>query len=421
MIALVVIATLLLLLIGTPVFIFLGLPSAIGMLSAGLPGEAIGARVYEALRSDSLITVPMFLLVGNVLISSRAMGDIVAFFDSLVGHVRGGMVLVVVAVAVFFGGISGATTAEAGIMALALAGPMAAAGYPHRFTAGLLAATATVGILIPPSVPMILYSAITGVSVADLFIAGLVPGLVVAAMLGAGGLFIARRNNFGGSRRPATWGERWRTFRAAGPVMVVPLFIVFAIYSGISTASEIGAVAAFASILITQFVYRDLGRAKLFTAIVATARVSAAVLIMNGTAQLLSFILTYEQVPQTVTEFVASAGLEPWMYLIAINVLFLILGMPLDPPPIMFMTLPILFPTLAVFGIDPVHFAVLMMVNMTIAQVSPPMGSALFAMATVAKIPLTEVFRGVMPFIAIMLFALVLVTYVPSLSLVLVR
>jgi C4-dicarboxylate transporter DctM subunit len=203
--------------------------------------------------------------------------------------------------------------------------------------------------------------------------------------------------------------------------MTVPVFIVFAIYSGISTASEIGAVAAFASILITQFVYRDLGREKLTRALVATARTTAAVLIMNGTAQLLSFILTYEQIPQTVTEFVAGANLEPFVYLLAINVLFLILGMPLDPPPIMFMTLPILFPTLAVFGIDPVHFAVLMMVNMTIAQVSPPMGSALFAMATVAKIPLTEVFRGVTPFIGIMLAALILVTFVPALSLVLVR
>ena len=215
--------------------------------------------------------------------------------------------------------------------------------------------------------------------------------------------------------------ERWRTFKAAAPVMTVPIFIVFAIYSGLSTASEIGAVAAFASVLITQFVYRDLGRAKLMSALMATARTSAAVLIMNGTAQLLSFILTYEQVPQTIAQTVAAAHLEPFMFLLAVNILFLILGMPLDPPPIMFMTLPIIFPTLAIFGIDPVHFAVLMMVNMTIAQVSPPMGSALFAMATVAKIPLTDVFKGVMPFIAIMLLCLILITYVPTISLFLVR
>ena len=182
MIALVILATLLLLLMGAPVFLFLGLPAAIGTLDAGLPGEAIAARVYEALHSDSLITVPMFLLVGNLLISSRAMGDLISFFDSLVGHFKGGMVLVVVAVAVFFGGISGATTAEAGIMAVALAGPMLKAGYPNGFTAGLLATAATVGILIPPSVPMILYSAITGESISDLFIAGLLPGLLMALL-----------------------------------------------------------------------------------------------------------------------------------------------------------------------------------------------------------------------------------------------
>jgi C4-dicarboxylate transporter DctM subunit len=142
---------------------------------------------------------------------------------------------------------------------------------------------------------------------------------------------------------------------------------------------------------------------------------------MNGTAQLLSFILTFERVPQGVAEMVAAANLEPVVFLLAVNLLFLVLGLPLDPPPIMFMTLPILFPTLAIFGVDPVHFAVLMMVNMTIAQVSPPMGSALFAMATVARIPLHAVFRGVLPFIAIQLIALAVITYVPEISLFLVR
>jgi C4-dicarboxylate transporter DctM subunit len=416
-IALVLFFTLLLLVIGTPVYIFLGLPAALGTISVGVPVEALAARVYDSLRSDSLITAPMFLLVGNVLISSRAMTTLVAFFDSIVGHFRGGLVIVVVGVAVFFGGISGATTAEAGIMALALAGPMQAAGYPKGFTAGLLAAASTVGILIPPSVPMILYGAITGVSISDLFLAGLVPGLLVATMLGLGGVLIARKNNYGGSRAAASNPERWSAFRSAAPVMAIPIFIVVAIYTGISTASEIGAVAAAASIIVTQFIYRDLGRDRLVRALVDTARVTAAVLIMNGTAHLLGWILTYAQVPQGFTEAVAGANLEPIVYLIALNILFLILGLPLDPPPIMFMTLPILFPTLAVFGIDPVHFGVLMMVNMTIAQVSPPMGSGLFAMATVARIPLATVFRGVMPFIAILLVALAVVTYVPQLSL----
>lgn len=420
MIALVLLATLLLLVMGAPVFMFLGLPAAIGTLSVDVPGGAIGARVYEAVRSDTLITVPMFLLVGNILTTSKAMGAIVAFFDTLVGHMRGGLVIVVVLVAVFFGGISGATTAEAGIMALALAGPMAAAGYPRRFTAGLLATTATVGILIPPSVPMILYAAITGESTADLFMAGLPAGLLVAFLLGLAGVIIARRNGYGGSRAAASMRERWAAAKLALPVLTVPVFIVVAIYTGISTASEIGAVAAAASIVITRFFYRDLSSAKLARALNETARLSAAVLIMNGTAQLLSWLLTYEQVPQAVAEALAGANISPIVFLMLVNVLFLVLGLPLDPPPIMFMTLPILFPILGTFGVDPVHFAVLMMVNMTIAQVSPPMGSALFAMATVARIPLADVFAGVVPFIGVLLFALLLVTYVPEISLLLV-
>jgi C4-dicarboxylate transporter, DctM subunit len=140
-------------------------------------------------------------------------------------------------------------------------------------------------------------------------------------------------------------------------------------------------------------------------------------MIMNATAQILSWLLTYEQVPQHLTAVLAGANLSPFVFLIAVNVLFLLLGLPLDPPPIMFMTLPILFPLLAVFGIDPVHFAVLMMVNMTIAQISPPAGGALFAMATVAKIPVTDVYRGVLPFIGVLLVALILITYIPAISL----
>ncbi|MEA2622781.1 MAG: hypothetical protein QOH61_1691 [Chloroflexota bacterium] len=421
MILAVLVACVVLLVIGSPVWVFLGLPAALGTLSIGVPGEAIAARAYEAVNSDTLISIPMFLLVGNVLISSRAMNDLIGCFDSLVGHVKGGMVLVVVAVAMFFGGISGSTTSEASIMALALAGPMLLSGYPKAFTAGLIASTATVAILIPPSIPMILYASITGESVSKLFIAGLVPGVIVSLMLGLGGIIIARRKGYGGSRPASSNSERLHKFLVALPIMTVPAFIVVGIYWGLSTASEIGAVAAVVSILITQFVYRDLGRKKLWAAFVGTARLSAAVMIMNATAQILSWLLAYEGVPQAITSLVTAAHLAPFVFLIAVNVLFFLLGLPLDPPPIMFMTLPILFPTLAILGIDPIHFAVLMMVNMTIAQISPPAGGALFAMATVAKIPLKDVFRGVIPFMGILIIALILITYVPALSLFLVH
>lgn len=421
MIIAVLLACLVLLVIGSPVWVFLGLPAALGTLSIGVTGTAIAARAYEAVFSDTLISIPMFLLVGNVLISSRAMNDLIGCFDSLIGHFKGGMVLVVVAVAMFFGGISGSTTSEASIMALALAGPMLMTGYPKAFTAGLIASTSTVAILIPPSIPMILYASITGASVSKLFIAGLVPGVVVALMLGLGGIVIARRKGYGGSRPATSNRERLRKFVVAAPIMTVPIFIVIGIYWGLSTASEIGAVAAIVSIGVTQFVYRDLGRKKLWAALVSTARLTAAVMIMNATAQVLSWLLTYEQVPQALTQTLAAAHLAPFVFLLAVNVLFLLLGLPLDPPPIMFMTLPILFPILGLFGVDPIHFAVLMMVNMTIAQISPPAGGALFAMATVAKIPLTDVFRGVLPFMGILIIALILITYVPAISLILVK
>ncbi len=421
MILAVILGSIALLVVASPVWVFLGLPAALGTLSIGVPGAAIGARAIDAVSSDTLISIPMFLLVGNVLISSRAMNDLIGFFDSLVGHFKGGMVLVIVTVAMFFGGISGSTTSEASIMALALTGPMLATGYPARFTAGLIASTATVAILIPPSIPMILYSSITGTSVAKLFIAGLVPGITCALLLGLLGIIVARRNAYGGSRPATSNRERLRKLAVALPIMTVPVFIVIGIYGGFATPSEIGAVAAIVSIVITQFIYRDLGRERLWHALVSTTRLSAAVMIMNATAQILSWLLTYEQVPQHLTALLADAHLTPFVFLIAVNLLFLLLGLPLDPPPIMFMTLPILFPLLTVFGINPVHFAVLMMVNMTIAQISPPAGGALFAMATVAKIPVTDVYRGVLPFMGVLIVALILITYVPAISLFLLH
>jgi C4-dicarboxylate transporter DctM subunit len=278
-----------------------------------------------------------------------------------------------------------------------------------------------VAILIPPSIPMILYSSITGTSVAKLFIAGLVPGITCALLLGLLGIIVARRNAYGGSRPATSNRERLRKLAVALPIMTVPVFIVIGIYGGFATPSEIGAVAAIVSIVITQFIYRDLGRERLWHALVSTTRLSAAVMIMNATAQILSWLLTYEQVPQHLTALLADAHLTPFVFLIAVNLLFLLLGLPLDPPPIMFMTLPILFPLLTVFGINPVHFAVLMMVNMTIAQISPPAGGALFAMATVAKIPVTDVYRGVLPFMGVLIVALILITYVPAISLFLLH
>jgi C4-dicarboxylate transporter DctM subunit len=248
-----------------------------------------------------------------------------------------------------------------------------------------------------------------------------VPGIVCALLLGLLGIIVARRSAYGGSRPATSNRERLRKLAVALPIMTVPLFIVIGIYGGLATPSEIGAVAAIVSIVITQFIYRDLGRERLWHALVSTTRLSAAVMIMNATAQILSWLLTYEQVPQHLTALLADAHLTPFVFLIAVNLLFLLLGLPLDPPPIMFMTLPILFPLLTVFGIDPVHFAVLMMVNMTIAQISPPAGGALFAMATVAKIPVTDVYRGVLPFMGVLILALILITYVPAISLFLLH
>ena len=418
----VLIGALVLLLLGTQVFVFLGLPPALAMMfRTSLPWEAVASRVLQALRSDTLITIPMFLLAGEALATSRAMEDLIGAFDALVGHFRGGLALVVVLVSMFFAGISGSTIAESAIMARALVEPLQAAGYARRFTAGLIASSATVGILIPPSIAMILYASITGVSVSQLFLAGLVPGVAVGAILAIASVVIARRKGYGQARKAENLKERGKAILRAVPILIVPIFIVFALYSGFSTATETGAIAAAASLLVAALMYRQLTWRSLSAMLVRTAKTSSSVIIMIGAANLLGWIVTYERVPQMVSQFIAEAGLSATWFLLAVNILLLILGIPLDPPPIMFMTLPLLFPVLAGLNINPVHFGILMIVNMQIAQVSPPMGSSLFSLATVGKVPLEEVFRGVMPFIGFLLVALLIVTYWPGLSLVLLR
>ena len=418
----VLVGMLVLLVIGTPVFIFLGLPAAVAMmLGTTLPWEAVASRVMEALRSDVLITIPMFLLVGEALAGSRAMDDLIGAFNALVGHIRGGLALVVVLVAMFFAGISGSTTAETAILARALVVPLQQAGYPRQYTAGLIASSATMGILIPPSIPMLLFASITAVPVSQLFLAGLLPGVLVGLILAIAAIVIARRKGYGQAGKAGSLKQRGTAIVRALPVLMIPAFIVFALYSGFSTATETGAIAATASLLIARLVYRELTLRSLTRMLLRTAKVSSAVIVMSATANLLGWLITYERVPQVITKFIVDAGFTPLMFLLAVNVLLFILGIPLDPPPIIFMTLPILFPVLAGLNINPVHFAVVMVVNMQIAQISPPMGGALFALGTVGKVPLHEVYRGVLPFMGFLIMALLILTYWPAASLQLLR
>lgn len=414
------VAFLVLLVLGAPVWVFLGLPGVLAViLQGGVPLEAVSARVFDQLGSDTLVAVPLFILLGNVLSSTSGSRYLVEFIDTLVRQFPGGLALAAIGAGVFFAGITGSSTGEAAILAAALGPPMAAAGYDRRFTAGLLAATATLGILIPPSIPMLLFAAVTNESVGQLFVAGLLPGLFLALMLVAYVIVQSKRHGYG-SRPAATWTERRRAFTRALPVLVIPVFIVVSLYSGFSTATESGAVAAALS-LLAALAYRELSIRSLFRILTVTARTTSMLLIIVGTAAIFNFILTYGRAPQMATELVRDLQLGTVAFLLAMNVLLILLGVFLEPPPIIFITLPVIYPILGTLGISPVHFAVIMMVNLQLAQISPPVGLSLYAVSSLARIPIGDVFAGVMPFMALLVFGLLAITYIPGLSLLLVQ
>jgi C4-dicarboxylate transporter DctM subunit len=413
------IVAIVLLVVGAPIYVFLGLPGATALaLYTGLPWEAIGARVFDQVTSDTLAAIPMFILLGNLMTATSGARYLIEFMDTLVRQLSGGLALVAIMAAIFFAGVTGSSVGEAAILASALGPPMTAAGYGPRFTAGVLAGGATLGILIPPSVPMLLYSAVTGESTGDLFIAGVLPGLFVGGLLFVSVMVWSKWAGFGGAPA-ASWAERRRAFVRAGPMLAIPIVIVASLYSGFATATETGAVACGIG-LLAALAYRELTLPMLVRVLVATARTSGMLLIVIATSAIFSFILIYGRAPQYVTQAIADLHLNSVGFLLAVGALLLVLGVILDPPPMIFITLPIIYPILATLGISPVHFAVIMMVTLQIAQISPPVGMSLYATSSLAHISIEDVFAGVIPFMGILVIALLVIMFVPWLSLALV-
>jgi C4-dicarboxylate transporter DctM subunit len=408
-----------LLVLGAPVWLAIGAPALTVLLAFTTNPPAVLANlIHSSMLHSAFATIPLFLLAGSLMSAGGTSDHLIRFFSAFLRHVPGGLAVVSVMSCTFFAGLSGSSTADTAAIGRVTIVPMIRAGYHPRFATGLVAASGTLGIIIPPSIPMILYSVITGESTGKLFIAGIVPGLVIALMLLGMAIVVSRRQGYG-REAAATWGERGAAFVRALPILGLPALILGALYGGWATTVEVAALAAVYAFVVGAFVYRSLSWEGTWKALRETARLTSAIALIIVASEVMSFVLTYMQAPQGLVSWVIAQELSPWLFLVAVNVVLLVLGLALEPPPVMFMTLPLLYPVVKALAIDPVHFGVLTMVNMQLAQVSPPIGIVLFIAAAVAKVPVQEVFRGVMPFIWLLLAALVLITYVPWFSLVL--
>lgn len=418
MTALVFILVSLLLVVGMPVAFSLGVVGLSGLFALEGGGAYYGVTmiIYESLHSFTLTAIPLFILMANILIHSRISEDLYRFIHSLVGHWPGGLGIATVLFCAGFSAISGSSVATAATVGMLSVPEMLQMGYDRRFTFGLVAAGGTLGILIPPSLSMILYGALTDVSVGDLFIAGIIPGLILTGFFLIYTVIHARRQGYVRTRQ-AGWNERATAFRRSAWGLILPPLVLGGIYLGWFTPTEAAGVGVVYS-LSAALISRRLKIMNLMPVLLSSLRTTAMVLIIIVGAILFGHVVTILHVPQRLITFLGELDAAPWQFIILVCIIFIFLGDFLEVVSITIITLPIIFPILLALGIDPVWFAVIMTINMEFALITPPVGLNLFVIKGVVEdATLMEVFQGTLPFMLLMMAVLILVILFPQLSL----
>jgi tripartite ATP-independent transporter DctM subunit len=409
-------------LIGWLVMLLLGMPVAfsIGAISfaflwfEGGTMTSMPQRMFASLDSFPLLAVPTFILAGEVMNSGGVTRRIVDFARVWLGHITGGLGHVNVMANVIVSGMSGSALAEAAGVGSVMIQAMKDDGFPAKFAGALTASASIIGPLIPPSIPFVIYAVMASVSAGKLLLAGFVPGILTAIALMIYVYYISNKKGYP-KRPPTTWLEKWTATRIAFLALLTPVIIIYGIVGGIFTPTEAAAVTVIYALAISLFVYLDLKWREIPEVFRKAARTTAIVGIIISAANLLSYILTRERIPQILTESMLSISTNPWVILAVINALLLLLGCVMDGMAIMILTVPVLLPVTIALGIDPVHFGVILVMNLMIGLLTPPFGMALFVVAKVGKIPFEELAHGIWPFIWPIFIVLLIVTYCPAL------
>lgn len=417
--------TILFLFVSLFILMFLGVPVAV---SLGLAGSttimlfspdsvrSLAIKLFETSEHYTLLAIPFFLLAGSFMTTGGVARRLIDFANACVGHIRGGLAIGSVLACMLFAALSGSSPATvAAVGSIAIAG-MVRSGYPQEFAAGIVTNAGTLGILIPPSVVMVVYAAATETSLGNLFMAGVMPGVLLGVSLMVVIYTIAVKKNLPAMPR-VSLREWLATARRAIWGLLLIFIILGGIYSGMFTPTEAAAVAAVYSAFIALFVYKDMTLSEAPKVILESAKLSIMLMFIIANAMLFAHVLTTEQIPQQITAWVVEAGLEPWMFLLVVNIVLLIAGAFMEPSAIILILAPILFPIAIELGIDPIHLGVIMVVNMEIGLITPPVGLNLFVTSAVTNMPIHQVIRAAMPWLAILLIFLVIITYVPIVSL----
>ncbi|MGB3247445.1 MAG: TRAP transporter large permease [Sulfitobacter sp.] len=372
-------------------------------------------RMMAGIDQFVLLTIPLFLLAGALMNVGGVTDRIVHFARAMVGHRRGGMSSVSILSSGFFAGISGSATAEASALGSILIPTMSKQGMPTAYAAALIAVSSVMGPIIPPSITMIIYGVLSGTSIGQLFLAGVVPGIGIATGLLLYASWRAKRDGFPVTER-MVGRDRWKATIRTLPALLLPAIILVGIKTGVFTPTEAAAVAVAYALLI-GFIYRDLNFRRLWESLIATTLVSASILFITSMASIVSFVFTLEQVPQHIADLVLTIADEPLLILLLLNIFLLLLGMFLEPISILILTMPILLKFQALIDMDPVQFGTVVVLNVVIGMATPPVGILLFITSAISGEPVTKVIREAIPLIGICLAILALTALVPTLSL----
>ena len=402
--------------VGVPIAIAIGLASIVGIeLFSGLPLVLVAQQLFIAIDKWPLVAVPFFILAGNLMEAGGMSRRLIDFARAVVGGVQGGLACACILTCMIFAAVSGSSVATTFAVGSILIPAMVRQGYPRPFATSLQATSAELGVIIPPSIPLILYGVAAEVSIGDLFIAGIGPGLLIAGALVLFVLAWCRLNGIGRSDRAEPMGLA-AAARRAGFALAMPVIVVGGIYGGIFTPTEASAVAVIYALSVGLLVYRDIRLADLPGVLRRSAVTSAVIMFIIANAGLFNFLITRAGIPADIGAWIAANLTSGWQFLLGVNVFLFLVGMFIETSAAILVLAPILAPIAVYYGIDPVHLGIVMVVNLALGMVTPPFGVNLFAACTVAKLSIDRVIGTLLPFVLLVMACLMLITYVPEIS-----
>ena len=411
----------LLMLTGMPVSIALGLTVLMFLFfMTHVPVESVALKLFTGIEKFEIMAIPFFILAGTFLTHGGVARRMIDFATSLIGHWHGGLALAGVVACAMFALVCGSSVATVVAIGSIIMPAMVRQGYPMKFGAGVITTAGSLGILMLPSIPKVIYAISTNTSIGALFMAGLLPGILLTCMLCAVTWYIARKNNY--PRLPkATWGQRGKAFRESAWGLMLVVIVLGGIYSGLFTATESAAMSAMYAFFVSVYVYKDLKLAQVPKVLLSAASLSAMLLYIITNATLFSFLMAHENIPQAMADWMLHKDMGMVMFLFIVNLLLLLAGNFMEPSSIILIMAPILFPTAVSLGINPVHFGILIDANMEVGLCHPPVGLNLYVASGISKLSITDLAVAVLPWLLTMVVFLIIVTYWPALSLCLPR